>query len=296
MPIPESQLETWAHQGSITQSSTTYGTVKRALAAASAPYSGTAFSTFLQGSYANDTNIYADSDVDVVIQLQSAYYSDDSALPEAMRAARRGAHQSAAYGFPEFKLDVLGRLRSAFGGDIHPGAKAVFVAGSGGRRDADVLIAVTFKRFVLYDGHTAPSFIEGLCFFTPDGKRVVNYPKLHSANCTAKHQTTTQWYKPTVRIFKNMRNRAVESGLLQQGASPSYFLEGLLYNVPDASFGRTYGATVVNILNWLLKCDRSALVCANRQFYLLRDASSVSWAPAQFEVFLKAMISQWNNW
>jgi len=40
MGIPESQLETWSHQGSVTQSSSTYETIKRALEAADAKYAG----------------------------------------------------------------------------------------------------------------------------------------------------------------------------------------------------------------------------------------------------------------
>ena len=31
MPIPQSQLETWSHQGSVTQSKNTYATIKAAL-------------------------------------------------------------------------------------------------------------------------------------------------------------------------------------------------------------------------------------------------------------------------
>ena len=58
MPIPESQLETWSHQGSITQSSNTYNTIKNVLEASTTPYAGKNFKVFLQGSYGNDTNIY----------------------------------------------------------------------------------------------------------------------------------------------------------------------------------------------------------------------------------------------
>jgi len=80
MAIPESQLDTWSHQGSITQSSTTYATVKRALEAADTKYANQSFEVFLQGSYGNDTNIYAESDVDVVIRLDTIYHYDTSAL------------------------------------------------------------------------------------------------------------------------------------------------------------------------------------------------------------------------
>src|SRR3954469_13287501 len=40
------------------------------------PYYAKAFRTFLQGPYGNDTNIYADSDVDIVIRLDSTFQHD----------------------------------------------------------------------------------------------------------------------------------------------------------------------------------------------------------------------------
>ena len=67
MPIPESQLETWSHQGSITQSSSTYNTIKSVLEDSTTPYAGRNFKVFLQGSYGNDTNIYAESDVEKIV-------------------------------------------------------------------------------------------------------------------------------------------------------------------------------------------------------------------------------------
>jgi hypothetical protein len=87
MAIPDSQLDTWSHQGSIKQSSTTYAPVKRALEAADAKYAGKSFEVFLQGSYGNATNIYAESDVDVVIRLDSIYHYDVTALnPQELAA------------------------------------------------------------------------------------------------------------------------------------------------------------------------------------------------------------------
>ena len=68
MPIPEAQLDTWSHQGSITQSSNTYNTIKNVLQHNDAPYSGKSYNVFLQGSYGNNTNIYAESDVDIIIK------------------------------------------------------------------------------------------------------------------------------------------------------------------------------------------------------------------------------------
>ena len=85
MPIPESQLDTWSHQGSITQSSTTYNAIKGALEDSTTPYAGKNFKVFLQGSYGNDTNIYAESDVDIIIRL------DDWVIPPELGAIRSRA-------------------------------------------------------------------------------------------------------------------------------------------------------------------------------------------------------------
>ena len=81
MAISESQLETWSGQGAVTTFASTYATIKTALRDIMAPYNGKAYDIFLQGSYGNDTNIYADSDVDVVVRLSSTYYYDTSDLP-----------------------------------------------------------------------------------------------------------------------------------------------------------------------------------------------------------------------
>jgi hypothetical protein len=125
---------------------------------------------------------------------------------------------------------------------------------------------------------------------------VVNYPKLHSARCTDKHQATHQWFKPVVRIFKNMRNRAVSDGRLAAAVAPSYFLEGMLYNVPDNLFGVSYGQSVTKALVWLRDCDRSTLVTASGRHYLVRAGNSTSWRPEDFEAFIGVMIDQWNLW
>src|SRR5690349_23050101 len=115
MTIPESQLDTWSHQGSITQSCATYATIKRSLEASDTKYAGKDFKVFLQGSYGNDTNIYAESDVDVVIRLDSVYYYDTSELnPQELQAFQAG-FSPATYTYDEYKCHVMEALRKSFG-------------------------------------------------------------------------------------------------------------------------------------------------------------------------------------
>jgi hypothetical protein len=87
----------------------------------------------------------------------------------------------------------------------------------------------------------------------------------------------------------------IARGLLADGIAPSYFLEGMLYNVPNSLFGGSYGNTVVNAINWLKKCpDRSKLLCANEQFYLLHPTNPVAWRAENLQTYLNAVIDFWN--
>src|SRR4030067_3606049 len=131
MAIPESQLVTWSHQGSIPQSSTTYNTIKNALEAVGNPYAGKKYKVFLQGSYGNDTNIYAESDVDIVIKLNDCFRHDLNELPSDQKDAFKAAHSDATNTHVDFKRDVLSVLEAKYGDDVDPGDKAINHAANG---------------------------------------------------------------------------------------------------------------------------------------------------------------------
>ncbi|NTA19307.1 nucleotidyltransferase [Agrobacterium tumefaciens] len=296
MTIPEAQLDTWAKPGSGPGSRDTYATIKRALEASDAPYAGKNFSVFLQGSYGNDTNVYSESDVDLVIVLHDVYYQDLQYLPEADSGKLNAAWIAATYSYNDFKRDVTAWLKTKFGSDVDPGDKAVFIPAAGSRRNADVIIAAEFRRYYRFQSLFDQTYDEGICFWNSSSVQISNFPKQHSENCTAKHQATTGYFKPMVRILKNMRNRMVADGKLESGLAPSYYLEGLLYNVPADKFGGNYGDTFVSCYNWLYVADRASFVCANERFYLLWEGSPVTWRAKQCGQFLDAAGDYWRNW
>jgi hypothetical protein len=297
MPIPESQLETWSHQGSITQSSNTYNSIKSVLEASTTPYAGKNFKVFLQGSYGNDTNIYAESDVDIVIRLEDCFFSDLDSLSDEEKAAHQQAFSDATYTHVDFKCDVLSVLEDQYGSAVKAGDKAIAIDASGSRRKADVIVATQFRRYFKFRSTSDSEYVEGICFFNTAGERIANYPKQHSANLTTKHQASSKWMKPMARVLKNMRSRMVDDGLIKAGIAPSYYIEGLLYNVPDYKFTSSYQDCLVNTLNWYrqesVKVD---LVCANEQYYLLRDGVHTCWSQANCDVFIKAAVELWNEW
>jgi hypothetical protein len=295
--IPEAQLETWSHQGSITNSSNTYNTIKNVLGDVGTPYAEKNYEVFLQGSYGNDTNIWSESDVDIVIKLASCFHSDLSNLTDDDRAAWRQAHSDATYGYVEFKRDVLKVLTAAYANDVGGGDKAIAIAPRGNRRKADVIVATEFRRYLRFKSAGDQLYTSGICFWNKGGERIANFPKQHSANLTAKHQATGSWLKPMIRIVKNLRGRLVEDRLLPSGSAPSYFLEGLLYNVPTSLFATSYGSCYVNALNWLrMQAKKENLLCANEQYYLLRDNAHECWPPANADAFLDAAANLWERW
>lgn len=297
MAIPESQLDTWSHQGSVTQSASTYNSIKSVLEASTTPYAGKNFSVFLQGSYGNDTNIYAESDVDIVIRLDDCFQSDLSELTEVEKAAYRSAFPDATYTHVDFKRDVLSTLKKQYGSAVKAGDKAIAIDSSGARRRADVIVAIQYRRYFKFRSSYDSQYVEGICFWNGTGERIANYPKQHSANLTSKHQNTSTWFKPVIRVFKNMRSRMVADGLIASGIAPSYYIEGLLYNVPNGKLAFSYQDCVVSTLNWYLQeAAKSDLVCANEQYYLLRDGHHTCWNQSDCDEFVGAAIKLWNEW
>lgn len=297
MAIPESQLVTWSHQGSITQSSTTYNSIKGVLEGNSTPYVGKNYKVFLQGSYGNDTNIWAESDVDIVICLNDCWQRDIEALSPEDTAAYQGAFVDATYGHVEFKNDVVAALTAQYGKDVKVGDKAIALAANGTRRKADVIAAIQFRRYYTFKSASNSTYDEGICFYNAAGERIANYPRQHSANLTQKHKDTSQWFKPVARVFKNMRSRLVDDGLIKPGVAPSYYIEGLLHNVPSGLFGTNYQSSVANAIDWYRnEADKTQLVCANQQYYLLRDGANTCWNQANCDAFIDAAAELWHSW
>lgn len=297
MAIPESQLEAWSHQGSIAQSRDTYGKIKNVLEASNTPYAEKNFGVFLQGSYGNDTNIYAESDVDIVIRLDDCFQSDLSGLTEAEKSTYRSTFRDATYTHVDFKRDVLEVLTKQYGSSLTVGDKAISIDASSSRRKADVIVAIQFRRYSKFRSSVDSSYVEGICFWNGKGQQIANYPKQHSANLTTKHQGTSKWLKPLARVFKNMRSRMVADGLIKNGIAPSYYIEGLLYNVPNAKLTSSYQHCVLNTLNWYRQeASKGDLVCANEQYYLLRNGFHTCWTQEHCDAFTDAASTLWNAW
>lgn len=296
MAIPEADLTIMATIGAQKTSKDTYATVKLALDSEDAGYHTKDYKIFLQGSYGNDTNIVKESDVDVVIRLDSIFTYDINSLPQTEKDAFKAKHPDAVYTHKNFREDVLNVLYKRFGEDVEPGTKAVMIKPLHNRRKTDVLIAIKHKKYSRFTAVGNDECITGISFHKVDGTRIINYPTQHRDNLATKNQNTGEYFKHVVRIFKNARQKLIQQEVIEAGVAPSYYVEGLLYNVPDDKFGTSYEDSMINSINWLMKVDRSMFVCANAQYKLLDDNPDVTWNAKNCDMFLNGLVGLWNGW
>lgn len=298
MPIPLSKLNTWANQGAIATSSEAYASIRHALLKASSPLAGRGVEIFLQGSYANSTNVYGDSDVDVVVLYPDTVYWDMSALTPAHRQLHEATYPLADYSWSQLQNEALSALRSHYGMyAVTLGGKSLKVETGSGLRVSDVVPVVQFRRYATFAGRGNLSAHWGVKFFDSSNNPIVNYPKYHIARGEEKNQAsrTEGQYKATVRIFKNFRSFLVDNDLLGERVAPSYFLECALYNVPDRLFVGRYTDTVPAIIGYLLNTPYAGFLCQNGVVPLIGNGST-QWSEGDFATFVVAAQRAWDNW
>ena len=284
MAIPESQLETWSHQGSTVGSAQTYNSIQTALA--NHPWPGNMGSpeVYLQGSYRNHTNIRGDSDVDTVAETDRVFYHN---LTTAQ--LHQAGWGTGTFAWADFNNQVYAALVAYYGAHlVTQRNKCINVGGQGNRLNADVVSCCEYKRFAADHG----TYVSGMTFFTQSGVQVINYPKLHHDNGAQKNSSCNGAFKPLIRVFKNARNRA-------QSEFPSYFLECLLYNVADSQYVGSYGAMFYNVLSSLIVAAQDGSMaswwCQNRQQKIFGTAVHQTQVGAAYALLIK-LVELWENW
>ncbi len=198
---------------------------------------------FAQGSFKNITNIPQESDVDVAVCLREVMYYE---IPDGTEASEFGI-RPIEFNYDTYKQDVTNALTEYFGKDnVTPGNKAIRIHSNSYRVDADVVPNLEFREY--YDVNNPSRFRPGVRFYSGDGKLITNYPKQHIENGIAKNGQTQKRFKRMARILKSLQVEMIDEKVLTKKL-PSFFIESLIYNVPDDQFGASsYRSDVWNIL------------------------------------------------
>lgn len=302
MAIPSIQIDTWSKQGPIASSSTTYQSLKNALTDGGSPIAdmiarGTV-KIDLQGSYAHDTNIYGDSDVDVIVRHIDTFRSNKHTLPSDQFQLHEQAYPVASYEWEDLRQDIITALSNYYGGAYvdTSGKKSLKVSPNSGRLRLDVVPAISHREYSYFYGTGNHSREDGIAFKNiTTGDLIINYPDHHYDNAVAKQAATKDRYKGLVRIVKNMRSSLVNKGRLAKEEAPSYFLQGMIYNVPNEVFVADRQTTTLGALRWLVNADFSTFVSQNEQHLLLGNAPEY-WNPADAKKTLSELCFLWDNW
>jgi hypothetical protein len=104
--------------------------------------------------------------------------------------------------------------------------------------DADVIPCFDYRYYFSSGGYR-----DGAKTFKKDGTSLINYPQQQFSNGTAKNVRTGARYKKAVRVMKRVENAMVEAA--EHREVPSFFVECLVYNVPDPILDRSTWTSII---------------------------------------------------
>ena len=211
-------------------------------------FKGTSIRVYAKGSYANNTNVRLDSDVDIVVENHDCCYYDyfgDFTPPNGTATPYQGPWSPQAW-----RREVTAAIVDCFGSDDvdTSGNIAVVIAEKpGSRPSADVVPSFLYHR---YDSPDQRIKHVGSKVFKKGGGSIINWPQQQLDNGRAKNTATGGRYKNYARALKNAENFLVKQGEI--GAKPSYLMECLAWNVPNGTLSsRDLDAGFRATLVWL---------------------------------------------
>lgn len=190
-----------------------------------------AVEVFGQGSYANDTNVKLESDVDINVCCTAYFFTAYNA--EGISDKTFG-YETGNHSYDDFKEKVRKALVAEFGDDnVKDKNKCFSVVENSNRVKADVVPTFELRR---HDDATLSHVIKGVRYYAKDGTVVSNYPKQHIENGKRKNARTQKRFKRLVRIFKKIRYKMIDDGVQISTHITSFLLESLVWNVPEEVF------------------------------------------------------------
>lgn len=294
MAIDSNTLENWASSqtAATTSAKDTHKKIREELESSNEFPDRISFDTYLQGSYANATLVRGSSDVDVVVRLTSTVLENASQLSTEETRRWKDNLMDPGYSWNQFRTDVIASLEDRFGSNaVIQGDKALALDSSALPLDADVLVCQQYRRYYNYPS----GYYTGIAFWDLSNNQIVNYPKRHIKYGSKKQSSTNDRFKETVRIFKRARNYLVAYENLQKDTVPSYFIENLLYHVPDGQYVYDKQDRFMNVVDYLNKTDYSDWTCQNGITPLF-GSGSTKWDTRHADSYVNSLISLWNNW
>ena len=294
MKYSENTLKGWKDPASTTEEQRIYNTINMIKSATngSAELKGLTIEVFVQGSYANNTNVRTNSDVDVCVMLKSTFFTE---YPNGKTSSDYG-FVDGSITFDEYKQRVKKAIIDKFGNEaVSVGHKSLKIQSNTYHVNADVVVAFMLKDYAVIKSTDPLRYVEGTRFYSADGKQITNYPKEHIANGKKKNNRTNYQYKYLVRIFKRIRNNMVADGVVNGDKISSFLTECLVWNVPDdiilgySTWTETVRQAIIYIFNEIKDNNHKEWGEVSERLYLFHAGRK--WTDKEAQNFMKSM---WN--
>jgi len=287
---------------------------------------------YIHGSYANQTNIYFPSSVEIMVELKKTDEFDPESFIER---GGKSSHEkfvpgyriindffiSASLGFTprDFKNLLFESLVKEIGA-AQTGIQNSYGAPKSGvisqtknivlenigklKHTVEITPGFSFE----YNDSTGEKFKGILLYDENVEKNIVSFPVLHAQNGKVKDDETNGNFKRLVRLFKTL-NAIYSREFSQTVKTKGYFIECILYNVPNNLFLPSYlkdstknsaltGGELTQIfkkvLNYLLNCQMDGFTCQNNVWPLFLDAKEF-WQVQDAKSFLENIVRLYDD-
>jgi len=205
------------------------------------------YEIFLQGSYANNTNVKQNSDVDICVMYKNVFRYR---MPSGY--SLDGKYSDSTLSYKELRDSIKNALIKKFGESrVIDKNKAIRILSNTYTTDADVVVAFQYRYYTNQD-----NFKEGIAYTALDGTNVVNYPKIHIENGNKKNIATNHMYKKMVRIFKKIMYDMQDDNIDLSKEVKGFVLECMCYNYPNDKLYQymdtKYTENLKNMINYFI--------------------------------------------
>lgn len=250
-------------------------------------------SVFAQGSYKARTNVKQDSDVDVCVRYNEAWFAD---YPDG-KTDKDFGETTGALDFSDFK-DMVGKALTSYfrASSVTRGNKAFDIHENSYRIDADVVPTFQHRRYSgRYNLDSTHEYLSGVAFLPDNGSMIINWPDQNYENGVRRNDETGRIYKRIIRILKRLRNSMQEDKIAKADNVASFLIESLVWNAPLEAFQHdTYTDDIRHVIANIFNRTRTESECSewgevNELKYLFRPTQA--WTREQANRFLDAA---WN--
>ena len=253
---------------------------------------------YLQGSYENETMVDEFAKLEIVVEFgQNAFgeidkkpqlkvksiWSDNSLIRKRIVAFKPNIHLQLIK-----KLMLESLIEETGNEGIYNNSKSIFIpAYKKNKIPCEILPCYTLstsekdESVMIYDSYI--------------NKYVVTFPKLHCENLKIKDKLTNGAFIEMVRVFRNIRDILVDNEIIDVSFAPTYFLECLLYNVPNELYKGKLSSVLLKILNYFMNCNLNKFVCAHERFKMFGNNSD-AWTIYKARSFINLMTQIWEEY